>query len=109
MMEYLFVVLLVSLYALGFYFSVWRNFMVRDFMISLSERSYGVLKKCLDDCDSMEKYQSEFPQMEKIADSIRELKFEKVLYSFKPLRYEYWLTKEQIDFLNKYESSKDNS
>ena len=31
--------------------------------------------------------------------SIMDIPYEKFLFSFKPLRPEYWLTEEQLDFL----------
>lgn len=36
---------------------------------------------------------------QKIWDDISDVSYESMLYSFKPLSMEYWLTKEQIEFL----------
>ena len=79
-----------------------RNFSVFRFTQQLNERSYKIVINYLDSCgdyltdDESKKYK----YLHSIWDSIMNISYTRMLFSFKPLTPEYWLTEEQQDFLN---------
>lgn len=93
----LIVLLLSSIYILI------RNNFVYEFVTSLNETCYQV---CLNhnnkiyDCNNLEDFIKEHERLEDIWTSISEISYEKMLFSFKPLKPKYWLNKEQLEFIN---------
>ena len=89
-----------------FYFGFYRNHKVCDFRINLIDRGYSVCKKHLDSIPDEEFTEDKRKEHEHLRDmwhSITDMSYDKMLYSFKPLKEECWLTKEQIEFLHKYD------
>ena len=81
-----------------------RNFYVHDYLSDLNRRCANVVDRYNASIprdniteEHITKYQSMINIYEEI--SMR-LSYEKVLFSFKPLRDKYWLTKRQQEFLN---------
>ena len=101
-MDIFLVLLLVLLYILLgvlFYFLL-RNDAVHNFRINLNSMAYKVCRNYLDSCSHYG--YDEKTYHDKLVDmwnSIADISYDKMLYSFKPLNIETWLTKEQQDFL----------
>lgn len=80
--------------------SVWlliRNFKVYKFQIYLIEEGYNVCNKYLNSVKCFD--ENEFKFLRSMWDSIADLPYGKMLFSFKPLKPEYWLNEKQLDFL----------
>ena len=97
--------ILILLALLGFcYVSLIRNDEVYQYRIQLCDRSYNVYTSYLMSIPSGEysKENEEYhDKLRNIWTSIVDISYDKMLWMFwKPLKDEYWLTKEQIDFLN---------
>ena len=97
------VLILCSIYIACLYFGLYRNGKVSRFLIGLNEDCKKILINYLDnepwkvhpiEC------QKTYGMMCDMVESIRKLEYNKLLFSFKPLKVEYWLTHEQIAFLN---------
>lgn len=75
------------------YFGFYRNTKVRAYKLELNEKCSKI---CISNLSNEHYY-----QLEKLWDEIANISYIKMLFQFwKPLKNEYWLTKEQIDFLN---------
>lgn len=73
-----------------------RNFMVHKVVIDWNSQCHY---KCIKYIRS-EGYDEDIAEhYHKIWDDISNISYESMLYSFKPLSMEYWLTEEQIEFL----------
>ena len=89
--------------------SVWiliRNIKVYNFQLYLNQHSYDICTKYLNSVERFdEKAQNEFEFLKDTWDSITDISYEKMLFSFKPLKPEYWLNEKQLDFLriNKFD------
>ena len=88
--------------SLSFYI-LYRNDKVRDFKIRLNNEGYDALKRYIDSLPDDEKLSKEtldkWHELDSIWDSINEISYDKMLYSFKPLKPEYWLNEEQLKYL----------
>lgn len=98
-------VMLLSLAMLAFVLVVlMRNEEVYKYKCQLADRSYKVCKSYLESiCDAdFDKEKSDYhTKLRDMWASISNISYDKMLWAFwKPLKDEYWLTKEQIDFLN---------
>lgn len=96
----MFLILLFILWGVLFYL-LWRNNAVYRFQIDLNSMAYKVCRNHLDSCRDHYGY-DEQTYHNKLVDmwtSISDISYEKMLFSFKPLNIETWLTKEQQDFL----------
>lgn len=88
--------LVVSIYIL------FRNDRVYEFRIMLTDLCCKINCDYLDSLegkdytDDRRKYKE---YLSKMWDSISDISYEKMLYSIKPLKPEYWLNKEQLEFL----------
>lgn len=83
-----------------------RNFKVFKFQIYLNEQGYNICKKHLDSVEHFdEKAWNEHELLENIWREITDISYAKMLFSFKPLKPEYWLNEKQLDFLriNKFD------
>ena len=78
----------------------YRNDAVYEFKKYLNHRGYNICREFLLSADIDSISDSEYEEMVAIWDSINNIPYEKMLFSFKPLEPKYWLTKEQINFLN---------
>lgn len=97
---------LVCMFVINLYIII-RNDMVYKFRIELGDIGYFILTKYLDNIptDDEETYNTcitECNKMRKVWISIMDIPYNKMLFSFKPLKPEYWLNKEQLEFLNYY-------
>ena len=84
---------------LGIYLLI-RNISVYKFEILLNTRCYEICQNHLKSLDkrtpeTMEEQQ----ELVKVWNSIMAIPYEKFLFSFKPLKPEYWLTEKQLAFL----------
>lgn len=94
LVSFLIVILVVSVWVLI------RNIKVYSFQIYLNQHGYNICKKYLDSVEVFdEKTQNEFKLLNDTWDSITDISYEKMLFSFKPLKPEYWLNEKQLDFL----------
>lgn len=83
-----------------------RNFKVFKFQIYLNEQGYNICKKHLDSVEHFdEKAWNEHELLENIWREITDISYAKMLFSFKPLKPEYWLNEKQLNFLriNKFD------
>lgn len=100
-MNIIIIIAAVVLYLLGICFLI-RNGLVFRFKIWLNQRCYEIVNNYLSSCESTltEDEMKNYTYLKSIWDSIMNISYAKMLFSFKPLKPEYWLTKEQQDFLN---------
>lgn len=83
-----------------------RNIKVFNFQIDLNQQGYTICKKHLDSVELFdEKAQNEHEFLRDIWYEITDISYAKMLFSFKPLKPEYWLNEKQLDFLriNKFD------
>lgn len=84
--------------------AIYRNSKVRDYKIELVHRSCKVCNNYLTSLPARcfnEEQEQYYLHLIKLRNSINDISYEKMLHQFwKPLKDEYWLTQEQIDFLN---------
>ena len=73
-----------------------RNHMVHKVVLDWNNRCYY---KCVKYIRSKDYNEDVAEHYQEIWDGISSISYESMLYSFKPLTMEYWLTKEQIEFL----------
>ena len=91
---------------LALYFSIRKNLVFR-FTKWLNQRCCDIVIDYISSCgvtltkDEMKNYK----YLNFVWDSIKNISYTKMLFSFKPLKPKYWLTKEQQDFLNLYVNS----
>lgn len=89
--------------------SVWiliRNIKVYLFQIYLNQHGYDICNEYLNSVEVFdEKAQNEFKFLKDTWDSITDISYERMLFSFKPLKPEYWLNEKQLKFLtiNKFD------
>ena len=106
MIKIIFLIILGVLTLLVSYFGFYRNTRVYKFKEYLNDKGYSVCNKYLLSIPG-EEYgpdeQAVYETYHAIWNSILDISYDKMLYSFKPLKEEYWLTKEQIKFLHKYD------
>ena len=83
---------------------IWiRNYFVCEFVTSLNETCYRVCLNHINkiyDCNNIEDFMKEHERLEDIWKSISDISYEKILFSFKPLKPKYWLNEEQLNFIN---------
>lgn len=108
MIKIIFLIILGVLLFLVNYFGFYRNLRVYKFREYLNDKGYSVCHKHLLSIPD-EEYGPDERAVHEIYhamwnwNSILDISYDKMLYSFKPLKEEYWLTKEQIKFLHKYD------
>lgn len=92
---------MVLLVTLTIYFLI-RNELVFRFTTWLNHRGYEILDNYLSSCGDVltEDEVTNYTYLHSIWASIMSISYAKMLFSFKPLKPKYWLTKEQQDFLN---------
>lgn len=84
-----------------------RNNRVYVFRLTLNDMGYNIVQEYLFNIpvDSTEEdynsYMAEHKKLRSIWHSINDISYNKMMFSIKPLKPEYWLTKEQLDFLKK--------
>lgn len=99
----------ISFVVVIFVVSIWfliRNFNVFEFQLYLNQQGYNVCRQHLDSVEHFdEKALNEHEYLQDMWDSITDISYEKMLFSFKPLKPEYWLNEKQLDFLriNKFD------
>lgn len=97
------VLILCSIAFIACLYFEYRNDKVYRFLKGLNNDCSKILINYLNNASWTERpieSQKTYKKMDVMADSIRELEYNKLLFSFKPLKVEYWLTHEQIAFLN---------
>lgn len=99
----------ISFFVVILIISVWiliRNNKVYAFKIYLAQQGYNICKKYLDSVEFFdEKALNDHKLLVGIWDEIADIPYEKMLFSFKPLKLEYWLNEKQLAFLriNKFD------
>lgn len=84
---------------LGIYLLI-RNISVYNFELLLNARCYEICQSHLDSLDKRTPEAMEVHQeLVNVWHSIMDIPYEKFLFSFKPLKPEYWLTEKQLAFL----------
>ncbi len=77
-----------------------RNYYVYAFRLLLNDRCYEICQNHLRSLDALTPEAMEEHQvLVNVWRSIMDIPYEKFLFSFKPLKPEYWLTEKQLDFL----------
>ena len=101
-MNFIFLILLALFGFCGV--TLLRNEKVYQYRIQLCDRSYDVCESHLMSIppEEFSKENKEYhDKLRNIWASIMDISYDKMCWMFwKPLKDEYWLTKEQIDFLN---------
>jgi len=98
-MEALIVIIFCIVLALSIYFLIRNNF-VCDFKLLLNTRCYEICQNHLGSLDKLTlEAMEEHQELVKVWNSIMAIPYEKFLFSFKPLKPEYWLTEKQLAFL----------
>lgn len=100
-------IVLVVLLILIFYIQI-RNYYVYRYFNNVAERCYEVCKHHLDSLDTnvpTEEFKKEFEKYSiyyrRMWDEIEKATdYDKLLYSFRPLKDKYWLNEEQLKFIN---------
>lgn len=83
-----------------------RNYNVFIFQLYLVEQGYNICKKHLDSVEHFdEKEWDKHQLLRNMWNEIADISYAKMLFSFKPLKPEYWLNEKQLDFLriNKFD------
>ena len=102
-------IFIVSFFVVILIVNVWvliRNRKVYAFKMYLNEHGYNICKNYLESVVYFdEKTLNEHKLLQDMWDSITDIPYEKMLFSFKPLKPEYWLNEKQLDFLriNKFD------
>lgn len=102
MISFIVFTLLIAFLLSSVYILIRNNF-VYEFVTSLNETCYQVCLNHINkiyDYSNLEDYRKEHERLEDIWKSISEISYEKLLYSFKPLKPKYWLNEEQLNFIN---------
>lgn len=73
-----------------------RNYMVHSTILDWNSKCHYKCVKYIKSKDYDETVAAHYHEM---WEDITNISYESMLYSFKPLTMEYWLTKEQIEFL----------
>ena len=102
------ITVVITLFCVWF-FGDYRNNKVYDFRIYLNCKCYDVCMKYLQSLNNentiTNKMTMKYEEYCRIWDAISEISYVRMLFSTKPLKEEYWLTKEQIDFIHTYDKS----
>lgn len=98
-METFIVIIFCLVLALGIYLLI-RNNSVCNFALLLNGRCYEICQKHLESLDKLTpEAMEEHQELINVWRSIMNIPYDKFLFSFKPLRPEYWLTEKQLAFL----------
>ena len=92
---------IILLVILLFYTFV-RNFLVLSFVMELNTKGYEICTKYLNSIPEDEyddKARENLAILEETWESINAIPYWKYLFSFKPLKPEYWLNEKQLEFL----------
>jgi len=98
-----FIIFILFIVFLSLIYILIRNNFVYKFVTDLNETCYQICSnhnEKIFDCNNLEDFTKEQERLEDMWESISEIKYEKMLYSFKPLKPKYWLNKEQLEFIN---------
>lgn len=82
-----------------------RNSKVFEFKTKLNEICYSVCNNHIETAenyDNVNDYIREHNKIIKLWDSINDISWDKMLWSIKPLKVEYWLNEEQLEFIKDY-------
>ena len=110
MMDFILITLLVALF-ICFYLLI-RNKRVYTFRTTINDIGYNIVQKHTLNCpihideESYNAYNEENERLRNMWLSLENISYDKMLFSIKPLKPKYWLNKEQIEFLNYYESTR---
>lgn len=102
MVESIFVILILIAFAAIVYIHI-RNHFVYKFKCSLNILCYNI---CSEHTDTINKYDNvsdfikEHEKIENMWSSIADISYDRMVFSFKPLKPKYWLNKEQLEFIN---------
>lgn len=86
------------LLVLSVYFLI-RNNNVLYFRVTYVRNAYNYLHKTLHCCINEEDLNEYYKLCDKVNNAIDRYSYEKMLFSFKPLKLEYWFTEEEIKYL----------
>ena len=94
MLKFIALVLLVF----SVYFLI-RNNNVFDFRINYGRKAYNYLYKTLRCCTNEKDIDEYYKLRDRVNNAIDRYSYDKMLFSFKPLKLEYWFTEEEIKYL----------
>ena len=76
-----------------------RNDNVLYFRLNYVRNAYNYLRKTLYCCTNEEDLDEYYKLRDRVNNAIDRYSYDKMLYSFKPLKLEYWFTEEEIKYL----------
>lgn len=109
-MDFILIILLFAI-CIYFYLSI-RNNRVFEFRTTINDIGYNIVQKHTLNCpiiideESYNAYNEENERLRNMWLSLGNTSYDKMLFSIKPLKPKYWLNKEQMEFLNYYESTR---
>lgn len=83
-----------------------KNEMVYHFEIFLVEKCYIAISNHTSHIptgsskEELEQHREKYIRMHQLWDEISDISHAKMIFSFKPLKPEYWLNEEQLEFIN---------
>ena len=101
MIEYVLVVVMLIVFIALAYLMI-RNTFVYNFKMHLSYICHSICKEHISkiyEYYSIFDYDKDHEKLIKMLDSMSNISYEKMLYSFKPLKPKYWLNEEQMKFI----------
>lgn len=92
-------ILLVLILVWSFYILI-RNFAVFNFCVALNHACYlKAIEHTHNAIEFDDEWDKEHERIHKLWDEITNISYDKMLFSFTPLKPEYWLNEEQMEFL----------
>lgn len=93
----------LGLLLIGCVYTGIRNYKVYIFVTTLNNMGFTICTNYLHSIEQVtEKTIEEYERLRDLWNSIVNIGYYKMVFSFKPLKLKYWLTEEQIEFLKQY-------
>lgn len=97
------VLIFLGLLLIGCIYIGIRNNKVYEFVTTLNDMGYTICTNYLNSIEQVTKERiEEYERLYNLWNSIINISYNKMVFSFKPLKFKYWLTEKQIEFLKQY-------